>query len=56
MALSLINLLVIDNADTLGPSLKLLDPFPDSVKLAPARAAQQAVKYEAGEFTLMEVN
>ncbi|XP_022082003.1 serine-protein kinase ATM-like isoform X2 [Acanthaster planci] len=53
-ALSLINLLVIDNSASLSSALKYLDPLPDSPRLARAKAAQRSSKYVGGEFTLME--
>ncbi|XP_038077010.1 serine-protein kinase ATM-like [Patiria miniata] len=53
-ALSLINLLVIDNAASLSGALKYLDPLPDSPRLARAKAAQRSNKYTKSQFTLME--
>ncbi|XP_072019634.1 serine-protein kinase ATM-like [Amphiura filiformis] len=54
MALSLVNSLVIQNGGKLKSTLQYLDPLPDSAKLAKARQAQDAVRYQDGEFNLLE--
>ncbi len=50
------NFLVIQNGSKLKSSLQYLDPLPaDNSRLSKAREAQDAIRYQDGEFNLLEV-
>lgn len=55
--LSLLRFLVIENPDNryLRRAIPLLEPFPDQEAFAELRAAQHALKYSSGAFTLRQV-
>ncbi|XP_058274732.1 serine-protein kinase ATM isoform X2 [Hemibagrus wyckioides] len=54
--LSLLKFLVIENPDNryLRRAIPLLEPFPDQAAFAELRAAQHALKYSSGAFTLRQ--